>query len=119
MASGMFNSFANGFFYYRNDAGSPGSMEVGVRDASILIENRSFVVVDGIDVYGPGGGDGSTWDSALIKIHGTSGDVIIKNLTISYSDGFGIYTSSGTTNLTYDNLDSHDNGSTGIYMNSQ
>lgn len=119
MAEGMFNTYANGFFYYRNDAGSPGAMEVGVRERAILINNQSHVVVDGIDTYGPGGGYISTWDSSLIKIGGTSSDVVIKNLTMSYGDGFGITTDNTTSNLIYDNLDSHDNGSTGIYMNSQ
>lgn len=119
MAPGMFNIYANKFFYYRNDAGTPGEMEIGVRDSAILINNQSHIVIDGIDAYGAGGGDGSVWDSALIKIKGTSSEVVIKNLTLSYGDGFGIYTDNTTSNLTYDNLDSHDNGSTGIYMNSQ
>ena len=117
MASGIFNSFSDGFFFYRNDAGSPGDIELGVRDYSLVVEDKSHIVIDGIDQYGPGG-HGSTWDSSLISIRGTSSDVVVKNLTVSYGDGFGIHSASTTSNVIYDNIDSHDNGSTGIYMNS-
>ena len=117
MAAGIFNSFSDGFFFYRNDAGSPGEVELGVRDYSFVVDNKSHIVIDGIDQYGPGG-HGSTWDSSLINILGTSSDVVVKNLTVSFGDGFGIHSASTTSNLIYDNIDSHDNGSTGIYMNS-
>lgn len=110
----------SGYFYYRSDDGDPGALEIGVRPQAILIDGKSNIIVDAIDVWGPGGIEGRqrTTGHAIIQIQGNSSNVVIRNLEISHGNSFGIRSTSRTRNVKYLNLAVHDNASTGIYMNS-
>jgi len=110
----------SGLFYFRSDKRSPGVVEIGVYREAILISNRSNIVIDAIDAWGPGGLNkkGKTSGHAAVKITGLSSNIVIKNLEISNGNSFGIRSTSETKDVKYLNLDVHDNGSTGIYMNS-
>jgi hypothetical protein len=105
-----------GKFYYRKDSGSPSNTEVGARQYGILIQDKSNVIVDGIDCEDPGASSSSLSQGAPIYIAGTSDNVTIKNLKLSKSSTVGISDSASNSNIVYDGITSHDNQSTGIYM---
>lgn len=111
----------SGRIYYRHDAGNPGRVELGTREAAILIEDKSHIVIDGIDAYGPGGRNtpGSSTGFATVLIRGDSQDITLRNMRISHGNGIGVTADRTTRNINYQSLDVHDNGSTGIYMNAQ
>lgn len=102
-----------GSFYYRDDSGEP-ELEVGGRDG-IVIEEKKHVVIDGIDVVGPGqsdGKEGSVW------IGSSSENITVKNLEISCSNSFAAHSWIGTREIDFENLDVHDGISGGIYSKS-
>jgi hypothetical protein len=104
-------------FYYRNDAGNPGAKEVGARKYGIYISGKSYVTIDGIDVYGVGGNQVASSSIGVgIEIDHSSHDITIQNGTISYGVQVGIWAESNTSNIIYNNLLVHDNQNTGLYM---
>lgn len=111
----------SGRCYFRNDSGNPGIVEIGARMEAIRIENKSNIVIDGIDVFGPGGRStsGSATGFTIVSIIDSSSDIAVKNMSISYGNSIGIAADRTTRNVSYMNLDVHDNGGTGIYMNAQ
>lgn len=109
----------SGYFYYRKDSGNPGTKEVGARKYGIHISGKSYVVIDGMDVYGPGGKEETNSTRFYgINLDLSASNVTVKNNRISYTDNVGIWADNTTSNITYDTILVHDNESTGIYMNS-
>ncbi|HEY9202189.1 MAG TPA: right-handed parallel beta-helix repeat-containing protein [Gammaproteobacteria bacterium] len=108
-------------FYLRNDTGNPGIAEIGARKAAIIVENKHHVVIENIDAFGPGGRatSGGSTGYMNVMIIGNSSYITLKNMTVSHGNSIGVSAKSDTTNIKYLNLISHDNASTGIYMNSQ
>lgn len=111
----------SGRCYFRNESGNPGAVEIGARMEAIRIENKHDIIIDGIDVFGPGGRStsGSATGFTTVSIRGSSSDIAVKNMSISYGNSIGITADRTTHNISYTNLDVHDNGGTGIYMNAQ
>lgn len=98
-------------FYYRKDSGMPESLEVGARQYAIYINNVHDIKIENIDVYGSG-------HDSLIKVYGSSYNITIDGAVISHGNGVGIWAENTTSNIIYSNLTVHNNGNTGIYMNS-
>ena len=107
-------------FYFRYDEGNPGKVEIGAYKEAIQIRDRQHIIIDGIDTYGPGGKktSGSSTGYRSVSIKDNSKHITLKNMTISYGNSFGISSDKTTSNIVYDSLKVHNNGSTGIYMNS-
>lgn len=82
---------SDGYFLYRNNAGYPGQREIGVRSYGIIIRDADYIIVDGIDVYGPSGSPSSDHGNPKtpINIFGGS-NIIVKNCNVKYSNGAGI-----------------------------
>jgi hypothetical protein len=125
MKDGHFYSHRNnGMFYYRNDSGPPGPVEIGAYEEAVRIENKNHIIIDGIDAFGPGGkqkGSSGTWRGLNYKsvaISDHASHIAIRNMSISYANSIGIWTDPTTSNIMYENLVAHHNGGTGIYMNS-
>jgi hypothetical protein len=118
MENGFFYSPLNkeGFFY-RNDHGHPGAMEVGARRYGITIRNKQYIVIDGLDVSGPGGDRKRGGESGVALISVDNSDyVIIKNSSVSNNIRNGIRIENGSTHSTVDHVRSFGHGATGIYL---
>jgi len=113
----FFSPYNSESFYLRNDKGNPGGIEVGVREYGIQLDNQSFVIIDSIDVCGPGGGtrDGSPSGFKLISINNCE-YIHIRNLSLSCSNGIGAMISNGSTYCVYENVLSYGHKSTGLYF---
>ena len=139
---GEFYYFNN--FYYRKDSGVPINAEVGRYMNAIRIHSEDpgtgvpntlgvhNIIIDGIDVMGPGTrAPGLTRDREAgggIFITPGSHDITVRNLTASsmtsagvdagiFRDDAGIFTGiPNPYNILYDNIVSHSNWSTGIYL---
>ena len=125
LSDGYFYSPVNsGIFYYRNDSGFPGTVEIGAYDEAVHIENKSNIVINGIDIFGPGGKQARSAGAAKglnfksVAISNGSNNITIKNLSISHANSIGISADHSTSNIVYENIDAHHNGGTGIYLNS-
>lgn len=120
MKNGYFYSPLNkSKFYLRSDSGHPGAAEIGSNKAAILIDGKHHVIIENIDTFGPGGrkDSGSSTGYMNIMITGDSSYITLKDMEISHSNSIGISSKFDTANITYENLISHDNTGTGIYMN--
>lgn len=108
-------------FYLRNDTGNPGIAEIGARKTAIIIKNKHHILIESIDAFGPGGRSTSGGSTGFmnVMIIGDSSNITLQNMTISHGNSIGISAKFDTRNINYLNLISHDNASTGIYMNSQ
>jgi len=118
MINGMFYSPLNREgFYFRNDNGQPGDMEIGVRSHGIFIKGQKNLVIDGIDVYGPGGRavNGGATGSAQIVVD-SSENVVVKNLEISYGHNNGIRIVNASKNCKIEYVKAHDHRATGVYF---
>jgi len=113
----FFSKLNRGVFFFRHDAGNPKEMEIGARKYGIYIANKKYIIIDSIDVYGPGGRSdkGSSTGFAQIVID-SSDNVIIKNNTLSYHDSGGAFIKNGSTNCIYQNVTSYGHQSTGLYF---
>jgi len=82
---------SNGYFLYRNNDGNPGQREIGVRPFGIKMQNSDYIIIDGIDVYGPSGSTNADAENHKnqINIFGGS-NIVIKNCNLKYSNGAGI-----------------------------
>jgi len=126
-------AMSNGFFYaprrtgtcyFRWDAGDPGPMEIGTRDYGIYIKGQQYVVIDGIDVHGPGGRLGG-WGP---DIYGqvcilASHHVVVKNSHLAFHSSSGVtvggstgHTELNCTDCKLENLEVDGHGDTGIYF---
>ena len=115
-------SYVYPYFYIRNDSGNPGLIEVATRQYAILVSGQSYVSINNIDVEGPGvrflqGQDDGYNGGALIRIASSSHRVDVNNLEVKFSHQIGITTDGNTTQIHFNNINAHDNGSTGIYNN--
>ena len=134
--------YKSGSFYYRKDSGNLLNTDVGRYMNSIrLFLNDAMgnpvasgvhdVVIDGIDVKGPGSRIGFTEDGeagAGIFITPGSHDITVQNLKASHTHTSGVSAGffqgtpsifSGISNpyaIVYENLVTHDTGSTGLYL---
>ncbi len=109
-------------FYYRNDAGIPPPMDIGVRRHAILIQDASNIVIQNIDIYGPTGINDSklvnSWDAKKYNpiLVSNSHDVILSGVTISHSNSIGMMTTDGSYNCSYRNIQVFDHASTCMYF---
>ncbi|WP_462323586.1 right-handed parallel beta-helix repeat-containing protein [Desulfoplanes sp.] len=118
MENGFFYAPLNSWkFYLRYDGGDPGGVEVGSRQYGIRIENKKFILIDGIDVYGPGGNaeSGSASSSHQIYIS-SANNITIKNSSVKSSFTKSIFLCNGSSNCVIENIKCSDQGSTGIYL---
>jgi hypothetical protein len=108
--------YNKGTFYFRHDEGNPGTMEIGARRFGILVEGKSYITIDGIDVFGPGGNfeNGST-NQPQIDID-SSTHVIIKNCTLSLHNMHGAMIRNGSSDCVYENITCYGHNSTGLYF---
>lgn len=122
MEDGHFYSPLNqGRFYFRSDTGNPGTVEIGAVPEAIRVKDKEHIVIEHIDVFGPGGRDtsGGSTGFKTISITGKSHDVVLQHLSITHGNSIGVSSDSTTSNITYRNLSAHDNAGTGIYMNAR
>ena len=109
----------SGYFWMARAAGPPPQIEIGSRGHSVLVRDVSHIRVENLDGYGP---DSAVtlveMGGAIIQVDGVSRDVTIANCEVTLSLGFGIFADETTQDIIFDGIDSHANGSTGIYMNS-
>lgn len=107
----------SGRFYFRFDEGHPGEMEIGSRQYGINISNKKYVVIEGIDVFGPGGGISSGSSSSSHQIYILSSDnITLKNCTVNHSYTKSIMVTEGSNNCIIEDVTCYDHGSTGIYL---
>ncbi len=106
-----------GIFYYRHDSGYPGTVEVGTRPRAVTIKGKRNIVIEGIDVTGPGGSMhyGSHTETSLVVID-SSDNVVIKNCSISNGSISGASIENGSTNCRFESVVSFGHGSTGLYF---
>lgn len=124
IADGYFSApIDSRMFYFRRDAGAPGSCDVGVRETPFNSNSKNYLKVDGLDFYGPGGTSTTLyqWHStstarSFINVH-DSDHITIQNGVVSFFDWFGIYVYNTASNVTLANLSVHDCGNTQIYHN--
>jgi len=69
--------------YYRKDSGALENIELGARRYGILVSNKSYIIIDGIDVEGPGATILSSLVEPPIYISDYSDNVIVRNLRVS------------------------------------
>jgi hypothetical protein len=118
MKKGFFYSPLNkDVFYFRSDEENPGPFEIGMRRYAIHVVGKSYIVLDGIDTYGPGGQahKGSATGSAHVVVE-SSDHIAIKNSKHSHNHNNGIRITDGSTNCTVDKVVSNGHRSTGIYL---
>lgn len=118
MQNGFFYAKLNGgVFYFRNDGGNPGPMEIGARPYGIYIDKRRFILIDGIDVMGPGGSavKGSEIGSAQIFIN-ASDHIIVRNCTLSFHNRIGAVITGNSTRCLIQNVKAYGHQSTGVYF---
>ncbi len=118
MKNGFFYApLNNPVFYFRNDVGNPGPIDIGVRMFAINMKNISYVTVDGIDIYGPGGSpdNGSTKGSSQVTIDACD-KVVMKNCVLSYGNYGGVQIVDGSTNCVLENITSYGHQNTGLYF---
>ncbi len=120
MSNGYFLSTRDGNFYFRNDAGNPGTVEIGTRENAIYGNGKSYITIDSIDCFGPGGSSNNLQNyksqASAIFLDGVTGWTI-KNGEMSFGDRFGVYVMYTSSNVAINNLNVHDFGDTGIYHN--
>jgi hypothetical protein len=118
MAVGSFYSPLNSSrFYVRNDAGTPGSIDIGSRQYGILVQAKQNIVLNSIDVTGPSGRptNGSHDYIGQIHVDGCDG-IIIKNCVTSNHNLYGIRIIGASTNCRVENIASYGHGNTGVYF---
>lgn len=107
-----------GVFYLRYNSDNPPSIEVGARRYGISIKEASYIRVTNIDVTGPGGGNKQKGNvKGLIEIVAGSTNIQVHDSTLTNSDSFGIWSDLTTKGISYNQLKSYNNRSTGIYNN--
>ena len=114
-----FNAPGNGYvFYYYNNAGKP-DLQIGVRPYAILIDGKSYILIDGIDTTGPAG----TPDSRKLGEFGltlftirNSKKILVRNCKIRNSHTHGIL-AENSTDVRFLRLVATGCKSTGIYNN--
>jgi len=114
--------------YYRKDSGAPTNTEIGARQSGIYIENVNNIIVDGIDVSGPGASSGfddwscvnfkTTLTQPAISILGNSRDIVIKNLMVSKAEGTGVSSMIDSDSITIENVSVTKCGGNGIWIRS-
>lgn len=110
------------FFWYRDDSGNPGELAIGCVNEGILISSKNYVIIDSIDVLGPGGSTSNTATyntDRAVRITGTSDHVTIQNLSVTQTETTAVQADSTTSNITYTNLTAIGNASTPLYINAQ
>ncbi len=120
MSNGYFLSTLDGNFYYRNDAGNPGTVEIGTRENAIYGNGKNYITIDSIDCFGPGGSSNNLQNyksqASMIFLDGVTGWTI-QNGEMSFGDRFGVYAKYTSSKVALNNLNVHDFGDTGIYLN--
>lgn len=84
-----------GYYYIRTDGTEqdPGSVEVGIRQRAIDINDKDYITVDGIELDGPQGrpdGTGVIKDCGLIDFRNGATDLIIQNSDLKYGVGVAV-----------------------------
>lgn len=107
----FFKSPENNYFYFRWDAGNPGLMEIGAVDFGVYLNEKQYVIVDGIDVYGPASIEGLSQIFLFACDH-----VTVRNCVLSLHNRHGIMAKKGTTNCTYEKIKAYGHRSTAMYF---
>ncbi len=118
MVEGSFYSPLNSsVFYVRNDAGNPGSIDIGSRQYGILLQAKQHIVLDSIEVIGPSGKPVNGGHDYIGQIHITGcNDITIKNCVTSNHNLYGIRIIGGSTNCRVEKHVSFGHGNTGVYF---
>lgn len=107
----FFKSPEDYHFYFRWDAGNPGLMEIAAVDFGVYLKDKQYVIVDGIDVYGPASVEG------LSQIFLSNCDhVTVRNCILRLHNRHGIMAKSGTTHCIYENIKASGHRSTAMYF---
>jgi hypothetical protein len=117
MVEGYFYAPLNrGEFFLRRDSGPPGKIEVGARKYGILVKNKKHVVIDSIDVTGPGGREdvGNQELFSQVFIDSAFG-ITVKNSILNNHINHGIMVIKSQDCL-IENVVSYGHGSTGLYF---
>jgi hypothetical protein len=104
-------------FYLRHDSGNPGPMEIGAREYGIHLMDQEFIVIDSIDVYGPGGRRDRGSDTGFRQIVADNCRAVhIKNCTLSHHNTGGASIINDSSDCLYENVNSYGHRSTGLYF---
>lgn len=108
--------YNNRTFYYRDDSGNPGELEIGTRNFALQLESCKNIVIQSVDVFGPGGdsGFGSRHVGQLYLIN--CENVTVRNCVLSYGTEVGAVISGGSVKCIFDNIQSFGHESTGLYV---
>ena len=118
MNEGFFYSpYNSGEFFYRSDKTRPPSMEIGARKYGVFVKGQKNIVIDGIDVTGPGGReDNGPDDEFFLVVIDSSDNVTLRNATLTNHVNGGAQIRNNSTNCRYENVVSYGHGSTGLYF---
>lgn len=98
-------------FYFRWDEGNPGLMEIGVVDYGIFINEKSYIVIDGIDVYGPC----SLGGVRQVTVY-NSNNIIIKNCVLANHNNGGVIVKYNCYDCSLINIECYGHKDTGLYF---
>ncbi len=91
----------DGYFFYKSNSGNPGAREVGMRKHGIYINGKSYIVIDGIDFYGPtgttGNGETDTAASTITIYPYNSSYITIKNCNFTCCRNYAIRAKGSST----------------------
>lgn len=106
-----------GVFYLRWDAGNPGPIEIGARRHGILVRGRRDIVIEGIDLFGPGGtaDRGDKKSERQIQVD-ASDRVIVRNCALSAHNMGGGAIVNGSSDCAFEGVASIGHGGTGLYF---
>jgi hypothetical protein len=118
MENGFFYAPLNSWrFYLRHDGGNPGAVEIGSREYGMKLENKKYVIIDGIDVFGPGGNAESGSASSSHQIYISQCNFItVKNCFVNSSFTKSIFICNNSSNCVVENVKCFNQGSTAIYL---
>lgn len=87
---------------------------------SLLLNDQSYIVIDAIDMVGPGslttGNVHRILSSHVLSVGGTADHIQIQNLEVSESSDIGIRVGKTAGNVNIDNVNVHHNDNTGLYQ---
>lgn len=81
-----------GSIYFRRDAGAPDAvMEAGARTNAILVQAKSYLTFENLDVFGPGGSDQNTSINSEHTFYlSNCANIIVRNCRLAYAQNWGL-----------------------------
>ncbi len=109
----------NIYLYEGNSRQALNDQAGAAHDYGILLDSVENIIIDSIDVRGPGVNRYQLVSTRLVEVAGQADNIIVRNSELSNATNIGIWSDHSASNISYEGLDVHDNANTGIYMNAR